>query len=143
MEYSRPMSTRYPVTPDGRYFVVKGRLWRTSNPDLAPDARQALVDALMRARRQVGLAKKAGDAAAERAARADVDTAKRGLGERGPVWWTDGAPDYNRRMAVNTPYADWFTALPAAPSMATADAPAGARASPRADRPNRGRDRTP
>lgn len=113
MEYSRPMSSHYPVTPDGRYFVVRGRLWRTSNPGLAPDVRQSLVDALMRARRQVGLAKRAGDAAAERAARADVDAAKRGLGERGPVWWTDGAPDYNRRMAVNTPYADWFAALPA------------------------------
>jgi hypothetical protein len=33
------------------------------------------------------------------------------LGERGPVWWTDGAPDFNRRMARNTPYADWFAAL--------------------------------
>ena len=34
------------------------------------------------------------------------------LGERGPVWWTDGAPDYNRRMVANTPYSDWFAALP-------------------------------
>lgn len=103
----------YPVTPDGRYFVVRGRLWRTSNPALPEDERQALVDALMRARRRVGLAKKAGDADAERAARADVDAAKRGLGERGPVWWTDGAPDFNRRMVGKTPYADWFAALPA------------------------------
>jgi hypothetical protein len=116
MEYSRAMPTRYPVTPDGRYFVVRGRLWRTTNPDLAPDVRQALVDALMRARRTVGVATKAGDAAAERAARADVDAAKRALGERGPVWWTDGAPDYNRRLAVNTPYADWFAGLPEAPA---------------------------
>lgn len=113
MEYSRPMPTRYPVTPDGRYFVVRGRLWRTADPGLAPDVRQALVDALMRARRAVGVAKKAGDPAAERAARADVDAAKRALGERGPVWWTDGAPDYNRKLASNTPYADWFAALPA------------------------------
>jgi hypothetical protein len=109
------MSTpsRYPDTPDGRYFVVKGRLWRTSNPALAPDERQRFVDALMRARRQVGAAKKAGDAQAERAARAQVDAAKRALGERGPVWWTDGAPDYNRRLVANTPYADWYAALPA------------------------------
>jgi hypothetical protein len=104
----------YPTTPDGRYFVVKGRLWRTSNPDLSPDERQELVDRLMAARRQVGVAVKAGDAAAERAARADVDAAKHALGERGPVWWTDGAPDYNRRMAVNTPYAAWYAALPPA-----------------------------
>jgi hypothetical protein len=104
-------SQQYPVTPDGRYFVVRGRLWRTSNPALAPDVRQEWVGKLMKARRQVGLAKKAGDAEAERSARADVDEAKRALGERGPVWWSDGAPDFNRRMATNTPYADWYAAL--------------------------------
>lgn len=104
-------SRQHPVTPDGRYFVVEGRLWRTSNPALTEDERQALVDRLMRARRQVGVAKKAGDLDAERAARADVDAAKRGLGERGPVWWLDGAPDFNRRMAKNTPYADWFSSI--------------------------------
>jgi hypothetical protein len=104
-------STNYPNTPDGRYFIVKGRLWRTSNPDLAPDVRQTLVNQLMTARRQVGVAMKAGDKAAERAARADVNAAKHALGERGPVWWTDGAPDLNRKMVVNTPYAGWFAAL--------------------------------
>ena len=103
-----PSSDKYPSTPDGRYFVVKGRLWRTSNPDLAPDVRQNLVDQLMTARRQVGIALKAGDLEAERSARAAVDEAKRALGERGPVWWTDGAPDFNRRMVKNTPYADWY-----------------------------------
>jgi hypothetical protein len=105
------MPTRHPVTPDGRYFVVAGRLWRMSNPDLDPATRQALVDRLMRARRQVGVAKKAGDPVLERQARDEVDAAKHALGERGPVWWTDGAPDYNRRMVANTPYADWYAAL--------------------------------
>ena len=103
----------YPGTPDGRYFVVRGRLWRLSNPDLAPDVRQQLVDQLMRARREVGLAVKAGDKDAERRARAAVDVAKHALGERGPVWWHDGAPDYNRRLVANTPYAEWYAALPA------------------------------
>ncbi|NHZ33424.1 hypothetical protein [Massilia rubra] len=107
-----PAPEKYPTTPDGRYFVVSGRLWRTSNPALAPDERQALVDQLMTARRQVGAAKKSGDADAERGARAAVDTAKRALGERGPVWWTDGAPDFNRRMVANTPYAQWYADLP-------------------------------
>jgi hypothetical protein len=102
---------KYATTPDGRYFVVKGRLWRTSNPALAPELRQACVDGLMAARRQVGLARKRGDADAERAARTEVDAAKRALGERGPVWWTDGAPDYNRKMVANTPYAAWHAAL--------------------------------
>ena len=106
-----PTSPNHPSTPDGRYFVVAGRLWRSSNPALAPQQRQQLVDELMRARRQVGMAKRAGDTGAERRARAKVDAAKRALGERGPVWWTDGTPDYNRRMVANTPYADWYASL--------------------------------
>lgn len=108
-----PNASTYPTTPDGRYFVVKGRLWRLSNPLLAPDKRAALVQQLMAARRQVGTARKAADKDLERAARADVDRAKHGLGERGPVWWTDGAPDYNRHLVNNTPYAQWYRALAA------------------------------
>lgn len=46
-----------------------------------------------------------------KAAREAVDTAKRGLGERGRVWWRDGANDYNRYLAKNTPYAEWFASL--------------------------------
>lgn len=110
-ETPKPISRKYPATPDGRYFIVRGRLWRTSNPALAPEVRQALVDRLMEARRSVGSAKKAGDAEAGRRARAAVDSAKRALGERGPAWWKDGAPDYNRRMVSNTPYAQWFASL--------------------------------
>jgi hypothetical protein len=106
-----PTKREHPSTPDGRYFVVAGRLWRLSNPNLHEEERQQLVNSLMDARRKVGAAVKAGDADAERTARAAVDAAKRGLGERGPVWWDDGAPDFNRRLAVNTPYADWYTSV--------------------------------
>src|SRR6185437_6137978 len=28
---------KHPVTPDGRYFVVRGRLWRLANPDLSSE----------------------------------------------------------------------------------------------------------
>ncbi|QDT11919.1 hypothetical protein K239x_39210 [Planctomycetes bacterium K23_9] len=49
------------VTPDGRYFVHRGRLWRCSNPSLEPDVRQSLVDELMAARRAVKAALQAGD----------------------------------------------------------------------------------
>jgi len=97
----------YPVTADGRYFVVRGRLWRCSNPDLDPEERSRLVRRLMDARRAMGIARRAGDRLAGAAAKADVDFAKRALGERGPQWWTDGTPDYNRHLAKNTPYADW------------------------------------
>ena len=100
-----------PITPDGRYFVVRGRLWRRTNPALPDADRNALVRELMAARRAVRAALSRSDAAAEAAARAAVDAAKRGLGERGPVWWTDGAPDYNRRMVGGTPYAGWYAEL--------------------------------
>lgn len=65
----------------------------------------------MAARRDVGAAKKAGDARSEELAHARVDRTKRALGERGPAWWDDGAPDLNRHLARNTPYAVWFAAL--------------------------------
>ncbi len=104
-----------PVTPDRRYFVVRGRLWRMPNPALAPAERDALVHDLMAARRSVGLALRSNDALAEKNARTDVDRAKRALGERGPAWWDDGTPDYNRHMAANTPYAGWFEGLGLAP----------------------------
>jgi len=94
-------------TPDGRYIVVRGRLWRATNPNLSASDREVLVKALMDARRRV----RTSDEALKSAARRDVDLAKHALGERGPVWWDDGAPDYNRRMARNTPYAGWFEGL--------------------------------
>ena len=96
-------------TPDGRYLVVRGRLWRCSNPDLSHEERERLTRELMDARRAKGAAMRAGDGAAREAARARVDAAKVGLGERGPVWWTDGAPDLNRHMARTTVYAAWFS----------------------------------
>lgn len=93
----------HPVTPDGRYFIVRGRLWRMSNPALSEESREQLVRDLMAARRAVR--------AKEPDARARVDAAKRALGERGPVWWDDGAKDWNRHLAKNTPYADWYASL--------------------------------
>lgn len=98
-------------TPDGRYIVVRGRLWRRARPDLTEADRTRLVSELMQARRAVKSARAAEDAQALAAARAAVDAAKQGLGERGPVWWTDGTPDLNRHMARNSPYAAWFAGL--------------------------------
>ncbi|GAK68582.1 hypothetical protein RRU01S_01_00090 [Agrobacterium rubi TR3 = NBRC 13261] len=103
------MSNKYPDTPDGRYFVVKGRLWRRSNPALDELTRAALVKDLMTARRAVRDASAGSPAMIE--AREKVDAAKVALGERGPVWWDDGAPDFNRHLARNTPYATWFAQL--------------------------------
>ncbi|MCJ2057438.1 hypothetical protein MKL09_12810 [Methylobacterium sp. J-048] len=105
------------ITPDLHYIVVRDRLWRRANPHLSEEHRAALVARLMDARRAVKAAKvieRAGDpeaAAAMKAARAEVNAAKTALGERGPVWWTDGAPDLNRHLVRNTPYAAWFASL--------------------------------
>jgi len=102
------MTAKHPLTtPDGRYIVVRGRLWRAANPALPEPERKLLIARLMDARRAVAAARRADDQDAETAAHAAVDQAKRALGERGPVWWTDGAPDLNRHMARTTPYAEW------------------------------------
>ena len=83
--------------------MVRGRLWRCSNPALDPERRAELVSELMQARRTRN--------------RAEVDRTKRALGERGPVWWDDGAPDWNRHLAKNTPYAHWYAALQMPPGV--------------------------
>jgi hypothetical protein len=96
------------VTPDGRYFVVRGRLWRRANPDLAVDRRDALVRELMAAQRAVKAALATGRAEELALARKAVDVVKIALGERGPVWWNDGAPDLNRHKVKDSVYAQWW-----------------------------------
>ena len=95
-------------TPDGRYLVVRGRLWRATNPHLLQAQKQALVEQLMNARSAVKAALQIDDAAALRTARQQVHHTKVALGERGAVWWSDGSPDYNRYLVKNTPYAEWY-----------------------------------
>lgn len=96
------------LTPDGRYLVVRGRLWRCSDPRLPPRERERLTQELMDARRAKGAAMRAGDRSARETARARVDAAKHALGERGPVWWDDDAPDLTRHLARTGPYAGWW-----------------------------------
>ena len=70
-------------TEGGRWIVLDGRRWRATDPSIPQSLRQELVNNLMAARRGVGSARRAGDDAAERLARAQVDDAKVALGERG------------------------------------------------------------
>lgn len=99
---------KYPTTPDGRYFVVEDRLWRCANPALPKAERDRLTKELMAARRAVFHALRTDDKAALIDARFAVRTAKEALGERGAPWWTDGAPDYNKKLIAKTPYAEWY-----------------------------------
>lgn len=89
------MSDVMPDSPDHRwepddaegYGRVNGRRWRCTDPAIPPTLRQELVNALMQARREVGVGKRAGDAARVENARRLVHAAKVALGERGPKWW--------------------------------------------------------
>lgn len=96
------------LTPDGRYLIVRDRLWRAANPGLSAEARSGLVNALMTARREVGIALRNKDDTRLAQARAAVHAAKVALGERGTVWWTDGTQDFNRYLVKNSPYAEWY-----------------------------------
>lgn len=105
------MASKYPHTPDGRYFVAKNRLWRCSDPRLTDDEKQTHVNALMKARREVKTAKQRDDKAL-RQARQNVQAAKQALGERGPVWWDDNAPDETGIAPYNSSYAGWWERQP-------------------------------
>ena len=99
------------MTPDGRYIVVQGRLWRAANPTLPAERKVRFMRELLNGRRALKTAKLSGDEAAITSARQMVALAQVGLGERGKVWWKDGAPDLNRTLVKNSPYATWFAAL--------------------------------
>jgi hypothetical protein len=84
-------------------------LWRLSNPGLEAVERERLVRELMAARRAVRNVRDNPEALSK--IRSQIDAVKRALGERGPVWWSDGARDYNRRLVRDTPYAEWYLSL--------------------------------
>ncbi|WP_205660513.1 hypothetical protein [Amycolatopsis antarctica] len=84
-------------TADGRYVVIDGRRWRATDPDIPEDVAARLRSLLMSARRDVGTAKRAGDAEAEQQARDRVHAAKVALGERGTPWWEQTAAQRRRR----------------------------------------------
>ena len=65
----------------------------------------------MDARRAIGRIGTTGATADLTGPCAAVHAAKVALGERGPVWWNDGAPDLNRHMARNSIYSGWFAEL--------------------------------
>ena len=79
-------------TEDGRYIIVNGRRWRTTDPRLDEATRQRLVNDLMQARRDIAHAHRTGDATLEADARQRVHRAKVALGERGTPWWERPVP---------------------------------------------------
>ena len=98
----------HPMTPDGRYFVSKGQLWRKTDPRLDDSERRAAIKAMMQARRDIA---QAVTEAEDRDARTRINAAKTRLGERGPVWWDDGAPDESGLAPDQSSYAEWWAGL--------------------------------
>jgi len=86
-----------PHTDDGRYLVARGVLKRCTNPSLDDSTRRQAVKKLMQAR----MAKDS----------EGVLSAKITLGEAGPVWWEDDAPDYSGQHPLETPYEEWWNLL--------------------------------
>ena len=103
------MARNYPETPDGRYFVSRSELRRKTNPKLDGSTRRKLIKKMMQARRAMQLAD---NEFTRHEARMNVIEAKTALGETGPVWWDDGAPDESRTHPANSSYAEWWKALP-------------------------------
>jgi hypothetical protein len=93
-------------TPDGRYDVVRGKLQRRSNPRLTTDQRALLVARLRDAEQRIRAV--TDDYLAVREARAAAAQVLVELGERGPVWWSDGTPDLHGQPVDRSPYGKWW-----------------------------------
>ncbi len=91
------MSREVERTADGHWIVVDGRRWRAQDPLLPEDVREQLLHHLGRGRSGVRTAKAAGDDDGVRAARALVQAAKTGLGERGTAWWEQSEAERRQR----------------------------------------------
>ena len=94
------------LTPDGRYDVVRGNLCRRSNPGLTPDQRAALVARLRDAEQRIQT--NTDNYLAVREAKTIAARTLVELGERGPVWWRDGAPDLHGQPIKQSPYGKWW-----------------------------------
>ena len=73
---------KHPVTPDGRYFVVRGRLWRLADPAIDPARKAALVHDLVAARRAIKDAKCVGDSGSD--VKNEMRRYKKGTAKSGP-----------------------------------------------------------
>lgn len=73
-------------TEDAHYFVVNGRRWRKTDPDIPEKLRAELVKELMAARRVQD--------------RPRVQDAKVALGERGEKWWEEVSEQGQRKRLL-------------------------------------------
>ncbi len=92
---------------DAHYFVVNGRRWRKTDPDIPGKLRAELVKELMAARRVRD--------------RARVQDAKVALGERGEKWWEEVSVEA-RRVRLLAAIRALLRARPSSSSICPSDA---------------------
>jgi hypothetical protein len=80
-----------------------------SDPKLNEFERRKLKAKLGLLRTRGRVAHLSGDDLLVQELRHEIDRIKQALGERGPVWWADGTPDYNGRLVTASPYASWWS----------------------------------
>lgn len=98
------MAGEPPRTDDGRYFVIDGRRWRATDPDIPAERRDELTRVLMAWRRDVRRTRGTDD---EAASRRGVQAVKVALGERGaPPWWEQDDTERRRRWELDVPWPD-------------------------------------
>jgi hypothetical protein len=85
-----------------RFIEIDGRRWRATDPSIPERFRAELVAELMRARRAVGVLKRAGDEQLLADARGHVHAAKVALGERGEPWWEEPSEAGRRERLAAT-----------------------------------------
>ena len=90
-------------TADGHYFVIDGRRWRATDPDIPEDRRAELTRILMAWRRDV---KSTRGTDQEQWSRAGVQAAKIALGERGDRWWEQSDAERQQRWSADVPTPD-------------------------------------
>ncbi len=111
---------KYPTTPDGRYRVVNGRLQRCPNPALDEIENAGLQRELMLAREALQQARNTEVDLTP--LRRRINQTRRKLGLRGRVWWIGDSTDYHRKPVVDTPYANWYAAIPKSGQRPTSNA---------------------
>lgn len=97
MEHPVPLHSR---EHDDDFIEVKGRRWRSTDPNIPPDVRAELVSELLAAR--TAFSGSARDSDRSRDARSRIDAAEIALGERGDPWSDDpfDLPSRTRVIAI-------------------------------------------
>jgi len=94
------------ITQDGRYIIANGVLYRTPNPNLTDEQILKLSKIVSLTRKEYHFPRKGLSKKHLRENLRDVEKDR-----SGEIWWTDGAPDYNRTRLSKSPYYEWYLDL--------------------------------